>query len=99
MTVIRALLLVSNDPLSLNRGALDVFESLTQEVARLGLAQEVAIRMISDLGRHDIAPLVIVYPEATVYGPVRPDDVPYLVEEHLLKGRVAPGLQVPAREL
>jgi NADP-reducing hydrogenase subunit HndC len=42
---------------------------------------------------------VIIYPEAIVYGPVEPAKVPFLVEEHLLKGRIAAGLQAPQREL
>jgi NADP-reducing hydrogenase subunit HndC len=55
--------------------------------------------MVPDIGRHDAAPLVIVYPEAVIYGPVKPGDAHLLVEEHLYKGRVAPGLQAPAKEL
>ena len=43
--------------------------------------------------------LFIVYPEAVVYGPVKEEDVPFLVEEHLYKGRIAAGLQAATREL
>ena len=43
--------------------------------------------------------MVIVYPEAVIYGPVTPEDTRFLVEEHLVKGRVAAGLQASAREL
>ncbi len=43
--------------------------------------------MVGDIGRHDAVPMVIVYPEAVIYGPVHPKDVHYLVEEHLYKGR------------
>ena len=32
-------------------------------------------------------------------GRSKPGDVHYLVEEHLYKGRIAAGLQAPAREL
>lgn len=95
----RSLVLVSSDPYSLRLGAEQVFEALKKELAERGLADEVAVRMVQDLGRHDIAPMVIVYPEAVVYGPVKPHDVSFLVEEHLYKGRIAPGLQAPAREL
>ncbi len=42
---------------------------------------------------------MIVYPEATIYGPVRPDDVHFLVEEHLYKGRVASKLQAPTKDV
>jgi NADP-reducing hydrogenase subunit HndC len=55
--------------------------------------------MVGDIGRHDAAPLVIVYPEAVIYGPVGLDDVHFLVEEHLYKGRIAAGLQASLREL
>jgi len=55
--------------------------------------------MVGDIGRHDAVPMVIVYPEAVIYGPVKPEDVHFLVEEHLYKGRIAAGLQAPAREM
>ncbi len=99
MNVIRSLVLVSNDPLSKERGAVKIFEAIKQELEAQGLGDEVAVRLASDLGRHDIAPMVIIYPEAVVYGPVQLNDVSYLIEEHLIKGRIAPGLQAPDREL
>ena len=55
--------------------------------------------MVGDIGSHDAVPMVIVYPEAVIYGPVKPEDVHFLVEEHLYKGRIAAGLQAPAREM
>jgi NADP-reducing hydrogenase subunit HndC len=99
MAVIRSLILVSGDPYSLERDAIQVMDALIDEIKRFEMQDEIAIRMVRDLGRHDISPMVIVYPEAVVYGPVKVDDVPFLVEEHLLKGRIAPGLQAPLREL
>ena len=99
MEAIRALVLVSSDRESMERGAQQVFEKLQQQVKAFNLQDEVSLTMVGDVGRHDALPLVIVYPEAVVYGPVRPDDVPFLVEEHLLKGRIAAGLQASTREL
>jgi NADP-reducing hydrogenase subunit HndC len=99
MTYNRAMVLISGDPHSMRLGAGEVYETLKSELAKRGLDSEVSVRMAQDLGRHDISPMVIVYPEAIVYGPVKPHDVPFLVEEHLYKGRIAPGLQAPAREL
>lgn len=99
MQVTRALVLVSSDRESMERGAQQVFERLQQQIRATGLQDEVVVTMVGDLGRHDALPMVIVYPEAVVYGPVRPDDVPFLVEEHLLKGRIAAGLQASTREL
>ena len=99
MKAVRSMVLVSSDPESLKKGALEVHQRLQEEIRAFGLQDEVAVAMVADLGRHDATPLVIVYPEAVVYGPVMPPDVHLLVEEHLYKGRPAPGLQLPAREL
>ena len=99
MKAVRSLVLVSSDPQSMAMGAQEVYRNLQQEVKAFGLQDEVAVAMVADIGRHDAAPLVIVYPEAVLYGPVKPSDAHELVEEHLFKGRVAPGLQAPAREL
>ncbi|MCC7355755.1 MAG: NADH-quinone oxidoreductase subunit NuoF [Anaerolineae bacterium] len=99
MKPVRSMVLVSSDPESIQKGAQEVFQRLQQEVQAFGLEEEIAAAMVGDVGRHDAIPLLIVYPEAVIYGPVKPDDVRFLVEEHLLKGRIAAGLQAPAREL
>ena len=57
------------------------------------------LSMVSDIGRHDASPLVIVYPEAVIYGPVTVEDIPYLVEEHLYKGRIASNLVASPHKL
>lgn len=99
MKTIRSMVLVSSDPISMERGAKQVFESLQAEIKAFGIEEEVSLSMIGDVGRHDALPLVIVYPEAVVYGPVSPEVVHGLVEEHLYKGRVVPELQAASREL
>jgi NADP-reducing hydrogenase subunit HndC len=99
MKAVRSMVLVSCDALSLERGAEQVYRKLEEEIAAFGLQEEIALSKVGDLGRHDASPMVIVNPEAVVYGPVRPEDVHFLVEEHLYKGRIAPGLQAPSREM
>ncbi len=99
MKAIRTMVLVSSDPFSMERGAGEVYSRLEQEINAFGLQDEVSLTMVADIGRHDCFPIVIVYPEAVIYGPVRPEDVHFLVEEHLYKGRIAAGLQAPAQEL
>jgi len=99
MKTIRSMVLVSSDSLSMERGAAAVFERLEEEIKRFGLQDEISLTMVGDIGRHDAVPMVIVYPEAVIYGPIKPSDVPFLVEEHLYKGRIAAGLQAPAQEL
>jgi len=93
------MVLVSSDPESIEKGANEVFQTLQAEINKFGLENEISLSMVGDIGRHDAAPLVIVYPEAVIYGPVRSEAVPYLVEEHLYKGRIAADLQAPVREL
>ena len=99
MKPIRSLVLVSSDPESMRRGAQEVQRRIQREVQSFGLLDEVVVSMVGDVGRHDALPMVIVYPEAVIYGPVTAEDVHFLVEEHLVKGRVAAGLQASAREL
>jgi NADP-reducing hydrogenase subunit HndC len=99
MKTIRSMVLVSMDPLSQQLGARQVFERLQSEIQSLGLKDEVSLATVSDLGRHDCLPVVVVYPDAVIYGPVHPEDVPQLVEEHLEKGRVIEQLRAPVREL
>lgn len=99
MKAIRSMVLVSSDPESLDRGANAVYENLQQQINKFGLQNEVSVTMTGDMGRHDALPLVVVYPEAVIYGPVKSSDVPLLVEEHLYKGRIVAGLQASAKEL
>ncbi len=99
MQAIRSLVLVSGDAESKARGSLKVYEELQREIIKFGLQNEITVTMVEDVGRHDVLPLVIVYPEAVIYGPVTAADVPFLVEEHLYKGRIAAGLQASTKEL
>jgi len=93
------MVLVSSDPISLERGAEKVFQKLQEEIECFGLNDEISMTMAGEVGRQDAAPMVIVYPEAVVYGPVTPDNVHQIVEEHLYKGRIAADLQASAREM
>lgn len=99
MKAVRSMVLVSSDPLSMERGAQEVFDRLMTEIKSFNLENEITVTMVGDVGRHDATPMIIIYPEAVIYGPVKPEDVHFLVEEHLYKGRIASTLQAPAREL
>jgi NADP-reducing hydrogenase subunit HndC len=99
MKFARSMVLVSNDPESLRRGAQQVYDRFAKEIAAHGLGEEVALSQISDAGRFDTLPMVIIYPEAAAYGPVTENDVARIVEEHLYKGRLVEDLLAPVREL
>ena len=55
--------------------------------------------MISDVSKKTLNPLVLVYPDAIIYGAVTPEDVPHIVEEHLYKGRVVAEKQISPYDL
>ena len=99
MKTYRSMVLVSNDPQSIQRGADKIFNRFEQEIHAHHLEDEVSLSKVTDIGRNDASPLVIVYPEAVIYGPIKPDDVSFLVEEHLLKGRIAERFLAPVKEL
>ncbi len=99
MKTVRSMVLVSSDPVSVDRGSDQIYDLLEKEIKTLGISDEISITKVNDVGRHDALPLVIVYPEATIYGPVKPENVSLLVEEHLYKGRVANELLASSKEL
>src|SRR5512143_528690 len=88
----RALVLVSNDPISLNFGSEEVFQTLQAEIRARRLEDEIKVSTISDIARRNDLPFVMIYPEGVVYGPINADDVKVLVEEHLLKGQIVRSL-------
>jgi NADP-reducing hydrogenase subunit HndC len=93
------MVLVSGDNESLKNGAEQVFKNFQKEIQNLKLENEISLSMVGELGRLDVVPMVVVYPEAVIYGPVKPEDVHHLVEEHLYKGRIVCELQAPTKEL
>jgi (2Fe-2S) ferredoxin len=48
------------------------------------------------LGTCDHGPTVLVYPEGVMYTKVSPEDVPAIVEEHLIKGEPVERLLAPS---
>jgi NADP-reducing hydrogenase subunit HndC len=99
MKAYRSMVLVSSDQNSIEHGANEVYQTLQHEISSFGLENEISLTMVGDVGRHDASPLVIIYPEAVIYGPVKSSDVHQIVEEHLYKGRIATAFQAPVREL
>ncbi len=92
MKMLRSMVLVSVDDNSLARGAQDVFRAFLDEIDDFGLSNQVAVTTIRDAGIQADTPIVIVYPDAAVYGSVTVADVHTIVEEHLSKGNIVPSL-------
>jgi len=70
-------------------GCRAVSDALQAELVRQGLDQEIKIVQTGCVGSCDLGPVVIVYPEGVFYQKLRAEDVPEIVESHLLKGRPA----------
>jgi len=68
--------------------AREILAALKGEIHRHGLDNEIRIVQTGCRGFCAMGPIVMVYPEGIFYCQVKPDDVPHLVEETLLKGRI-----------
>ncbi len=89
MTFFRSHVLVSVDPECLKRGAHEVIDALNDELIAQDLLHEVQVLETSRIGDpFRLGPDMLVYPEGVHYANISVDDIPFLVEEHFLKGRV-----------
>jgi len=62
--------------------------ALEEELVAKGLTEEIKIVQTGCFGLCALGPIMIVYPEGTFYSRVEAKDIPEIVEEHFLKGRV-----------
>ncbi len=62
-------------------------QALEKELAANDLQDEIKIVTTGCFGLCALGPVMIVYPDGTFYSMVKPEDIPEIVEEHLLKGR------------
>ncbi len=69
-------------------GAKKMRIALEDELAERNLNKEVKIIETGCHGFCEKGPIVVVYPEGVFYCEVKSEDIPELVEEHLLKGRI-----------
>ncbi len=69
-------------------GSQRIRDRLEKEIAANGLSEEVGVVKTGCFGLCALGPVMIVYPEGTFYSMVQEDDIPEIVSEHLLKGRV-----------
>ncbi len=65
-----------------------IIRALETEIANRGLQDEIKVVRTGCFGLCALGPIMIVYPEGCFYSQVKVSDVPEIVEEHLLKGRI-----------
>lgn len=92
MAFYRAHVLVCGGAGCISSGCKEVQTALKEELASLGLAEEIKVVETGCIGTCDLGPVMVVYPEGTFYRKVKPDDARRIVREHLFKGRIVDGL-------
>ena len=65
-----------------------IIETLEAQIAEKGLSEEIKVIRTGCFGLCALGPIMIVYPEGCFYSQVQVEDIPEIVEEHLLKGRI-----------
>ncbi|MBE6013852.1 MAG: NADH-quinone oxidoreductase subunit NuoF [Lachnospiraceae bacterium] len=69
-------------------GSAQIIETLEKEIKKHCLDKEVCVVKTGCHGLCALGPIVIVYPEGAFYSMVSVDDIPEIVSEHLVKGRI-----------
>ena len=69
-------------------GSAKIIERLQTEIDANGLHDEVQVVKTGCFGLCALGPIMIVYPEGSFYSMVKEEDIPEIVSEHLLKGRI-----------
>ena len=69
-------------------GSAKIHDAMEKEIAAAGLSEEVKVVQTGCFGLCALGPIMIIYPEGSFYSRVSVEDVPEIVSEHLVKGRV-----------
>ncbi len=88
MDMFRSHVLICGGTGCTSSGSQEVMDTFEKEIAKSGLEKEVKVVRTGCFGLCEMGPVVIVYPEGSFYSRVKADDVPEIVSEHLLKGRI-----------
>ena len=65
-----------------------IIEKMQEEIKAQGLDKEVNVIRTGCFGLCALGPIMVVYPEGAFYSRVTVEDIPEIVSEHLLKGRI-----------
>ncbi len=68
-------------------GAFRIYEKLEKEIQEQDLEKEISVIITGCNGFCGQGPLMVVQPDEIFYGFLTPEDIPFLVQEHFLKGR------------
>jgi (2Fe-2S) ferredoxin len=76
------------------KGGNEILQTFWQQVQAGNLWDKFSVTYSGCLGPCDTGPNVLVYPEGVLYGGVSKDDVPEIIEKHLIGGEVVERLKV-----
>jgi len=96
MRIARAHVLVGVDEEARLAGVDRVLSAFREAIRNAGLEDEVQVVETGTLGVSGRGVVLVVYPEGVYYAGVTPEDVPVIVEAHLLTGRPVERLRLPA---
>lgn len=66
----------------------EIIAEFEKEIAEKSLADEIKVIRTGCFGLCALGPIVVVYPEGAFYSQIKVEDVPEIVDEHLIKGRI-----------
>jgi len=86
--IYRSHVLICNGTGCLASKSAEIMQELEKNLAAHGIDKEVKIVKTGCFGLCEKGPIMVIYPEGATYCHVSPADVPEIVEEHLVKGRI-----------
>jgi NADP-reducing hydrogenase subunit HndC len=94
----RAHLMVCTGTACVSCGSLEIKRVLEDEIRKQGLEDEILVVATGCNGFCGQGPIMAVQPDGIFYQKLTPKDIPYLVEEHFLKGRLVKKLMYTPSE-
>ncbi len=88
MNLVRSHILVCAGTGCTSSNSLKIIEAFERELCAQGMEKEAQVVKTGCFGLCAMGPIVMIYPEGACYTKVSPDDVPEIVSEHIVKGRI-----------
>jgi NADH-quinone oxidoreductase subunit F len=93
MTIFRTHILIPVDQNTVQAGVFEVKRHLESQLQARKLDQEIKVLETGTLGVVGQGVMLVVFPERVCYTRVKVEDIPRIVEEHLVKGRVVRNIE------
>ncbi|MDD6255448.1 MAG: NADH-quinone oxidoreductase subunit NuoF [Eubacteriales bacterium] len=97
MQIARSHVLICGGTGCLSNNSMKLKDHLEEKLAELGIKDEIKVIMTGCFGLCAEGPIVVVYPEGSMYSRVSLKDIDTIAEEHLLKGRIVENILITNR--